>query len=388
MVQEKRVAAVIVAAGQSRRMGFDKLFCEVGGKAVWRTALDAFDSHPLVDELVLVCGENLAAFEAALEAAPAKKPVRLVPGGKTRMHSVKNGVEACENAALVAIHDAARPFVTEAVITAAVEAAAECGAAAPAVPLKDTVKEAENGKVVRTLSRGGLAAMQTPQVFLRGAYLAALGGIPQADYAAVTDDCMVMERAGKEVRLVDGSYENIKITTVEDLPDNAASDKADATSLRIGHGYDVHRFAPNRRFIVGGVDIPHPVGLLGHSDADVLLHAVTDAVLGAAALGDIGKLFPDSSDEFKDADSLVLLRRAAAAARTAGFAAVNVDATVVCQAPKLSPYIAAMRGNIAGALGIDESAVNVKATTEEGLGFTGAREGVAAHCVALLAKAR
>lgn len=385
MLHGHTVTAVIVAAGSSARMGFDKLAYEYGGSSVLAHSLAAFDAHPAVDGIVLVAGANEALARAALKHL--QKPARLVKGGATRADSVRAGLAAVSGE-YVAIHDAARPFVSAEVITAALEKALETGAAAPAVPVKDTVKQAAGGFVTATPPREGLFAVQTPQCFSTALYRAAL---ERAGQAPVTDDCSVAERAGFPVALTVGDYANRKITTPDDLPVPApgpqeqAAEK-EAAAMRIGHGYDVHRLVEGRPLILGGVTIPFEKGLLGHSDADVLAHAVMDALLGAAALGDIGKLFPDTDPAWAGADSLQLARRVAARLRDAGWQVVNVDATVLCQRPKLAPHIPAMRHNLAGALGVSPACISVKATTEEGLGFTGSGEGIAAHGVCLLAR--
>lgn len=368
----KTVTAVVVAAGASSRMGFDKLAWPLAGGTVLGASLSAFDRHPLVTDLVLVYGKNEALARA--EAARCKKPVALVPGGATRAASVASGVRAAAGE-LVAIHDAARPFVSEAVITAALQAAAEMGAAAPAVPVTDTVKRAGEGLVRGTPPRQELFAVQTPQCFDRAVYVRLLeaGGCD-----AATDDCQLFERAGLPVRLTPGDYANRKLTTPHDLKGESA--------MRIGHGYDVHKLVEGRPLILGGVKVPYEKGLLGHSDADVLTHAVMDALLGAAALGDIGSHFPDTDPAFKGADSLALARQVAALLARQGWRVENIDATLLCQAPKLAPHIPAMRGNLAAALGLPVEAVSVKATTEEHLGFTGEGLGIAAHAVALLAR--
>lgn len=368
----KTVTAVIVAAGSSRRMGFDKLSCRISGGTVLEMSLGAFDRHPLVRDIVLVTGENEDPARAA--AAACEKPVTLVRGGATRAISVRNGVSAASGE-LVAIHDAARPFVSEAVITQALEAAASTGAAAPAVPVKDTIKQAEDGRVKGTPSRETLFAVQTPQCFDRALYLELLA---HAADDSITDDCQLFEQAGRTVVLTAGDYANYKITTPEDLKGE--------TSMRIGHGYDVHKLVEGRRLILGGVDISYEKGLLGHSDADVLAHAVMDAVLGAAALGDIGKHFPDTDPAYKGADSLELARHVARLMVGQGWKIENIDSTILCQAPKLAPHIPAMRRNLAEAFGISEEQVSVKATTEEKLGFTGAGEGIAVHAVALITR--
>ena len=353
---EKTVSVVLVAAGSSTRMGFDKLSFDLGGETVLHRSIRAFSQCPQVTELVLVAGKNRDFV--AQQAADCQKPVQIVAGGATRAESAKNGVLAAHGE-LVAVHDAARPFVSAAVITAALEAAARCGAAAPAVPVKDTIKTAARGDgktvppdctVQTTPDRSTLYAVQTPQCFDRTEL--------DADRARlVTDDCSLFELTGRPVQLTQGDYANLKITTREDLPRPAQRKE---TEMRIGHGYDVHRLVEQRKLILGGVEIPFEKGLLGHSDADVLTHAVMDAVLGAAALGDIGQHFPDNDPEYAGADSLL------------------------CQRPKLAPHIPAMRANLAAAFGLPVEAVSVKATTEEHLGFTGEGLGIAAHAVALI----
>lgn len=373
MLHGKTVAAIVVAAGASTRMGFDKLAFRFAGKTVLEHSLTAFARHPAVDELVVVVGKNREAASAF--AKTCAKPLRLVEGGATRDASVRSGLAAV-TADYVAIHDAARPFVSEAVITGALEGAFACGAAAPAVPVKDTVKAATDGLVTATPPRETLFSVQTPQCFATALYRRALA---QAGSAGVTDDCSVLERAGLPVRLTPGDYANLKITTREDLPAGTGVE-----TMRIGHGYDVHQLAEGRKLILGGVEIPYEKGLLGHSDADVLTHAVMDALLGAAAKGDIGQLFPDSDPAYAGADSVALLRRVGRVLEEAGFAVENIDATILCQRPKLAPHIGAMRANLAAALGLPAEAVSVKATTEEGLGFTGKGEGIAAHSVCLL----
>ncbi len=369
------VTAILVAAGASRRMGFDKLSYRLpGGRTVLEASLQAFADHPRVTQLVLVAGANLDTCRAL--AARCAKPCAVVPGGATRADSVRAGLAAAAGE-LVAIHDAARPFVSPAVITAALQAAERCGAAAPAVPVKDTVKLADDARrVVSTPDRAHLFAVQTPQCFRRSLYLQALKAVQGEPARLVTDDCSLFELAGLPVELTAGEYANLKITTAEDL-------KGERT-MRIGHGYDVHRLTAGRRLILGGVEIPYEKGLLGHSDADVLLHAVADALLGAAALGDIGQHFPDTDPRYRGADSRKLLAAVGKLLAQAGYRPVNIDATVLCQAPKLAPHIPVMRQNIAAALGMDVGKVSVKATTEEHLGFTGSGEGIAAHAVALI----
>lgn len=369
------VTAIIVAAGASRRMGFDKLSYRLpDGRTVLETSCALFAAHPAVDELVLVAGGNRPQCEAIAAACP--KPCTVVQGGATRADSVRSGLAAAKGQ-LVAIHDAARPFASEQLITDALQAAAKTGAAAPAVPVKDTIKVADkDGRVVTTPDRATLYAVQTPQCFDRALYLQALDAVSGEKASLVTDDCSLFELAGLPVTLTAGDYANLKITTKEDLQKE--------NTMRIGHGYDVHRLVEDRKLILGGVEVPYEKGLLGHSDADVLLHAVMDAVLGAAALGDIGQHFPDTDPAYKGADSLALTREVAKIIAAHGYKVGNIDATILCQRPKLAPHIPAMRQNIADAFGLPLDAVSVKATTEEHLGFTGEGLGIAAHAVALI----
>ena len=262
-------------------------------------------------------------------------------GGSTRAESARSGVAAAHGR-LVAVHDAARPFVSQSVIADTIAAAARRGAAAPAVPVKDTIKQAKGGDgktvpegymVENTPDRSTLYAVQTPQCFDRAAYLAALDELDEDSARLVTDDCSLFELTGRPVELVRGDYANIKITTREDLPRAGNGGK----KMRIGHGYDVHRLVEGRKLILGGVEVPYEKGLLGHSDADVLAHAVMDAVLGAAALGDIGQHFPDTAEEYAGADSLMLARRVAEIMTEHGWRIENIDATILCQRPKLAP---------------------------------------------------
>ncbi len=384
---EKSVSAVLVAAGSSTRMGFDKLSFDLGRETVLHRSIRAFEQCPDVTEIVLVAGKNRAFVEQ--QAADCAKPVRIVPGGATRAESAKNGVLAAAGE-IVAVHDAARPFVSQAVIAAALAAAARCGAAAPAVPVKDTIKQAARGDgktvpdnclVKNTPDRSTLYAVQTPQCFDRAAYLAALEELDEEKARLVTDDCSLFELTGRPVQLTQGDYANLKITTREDLP---RPEQKEEHKMRIGHGYDVHRLVEDRKLILGGVEIPFEKGLLGHSDADVLTHAVMDAVLGAAALGDIGQHFPDNDPAYAGADSLKLASHVAQILKEHGYRIENIDATILCQRPKLALHIPAMRANLAAAFGLPADAVSVKATTEEHLGFTGEGLGIAAHAVALI----
>ena len=389
---ELRCSAVVPAAGSSTRMeGQDKLLLPLEEQPVLLHTLRALELCPYLAEIIVVTREDLIVPIGQLcRDAGLSKVRKVIVGGATRTHSVLAGLgELPSGAELVAIHDGARPLVSQEVLETVIFRAAECGAAAPAVPVKDTIKQAKGGDgktvpegcmVENTPDRSTLYAVQTPQCFDRAAYLAALDELDEASARLVTDDCSLFELTGRPVELVQGDYANIKITTREDLPRAENGGK----KMRIGHGYDVHRLVEGRKLILGGVEVPYEKGLLGHSDADVLAHAVMDAVLGAAALGDIGQHFPDTAEEYAGADSLMLARRVAEIMTEHGWRIENIDATILCQRPKLAPHIPAMRAKLAEAFGMPVDAVSVKATTEEHLGFTGEGLGIAAHAVALI----
>jgi len=355
----------------------------LAGRPVLAHTLRVFEEADTVASVVLVVtpGDEEHCRREIVEAYGCRKVAAVVPGGRERQDSVRRGLEALPPAPLVVIHDGVRPFVTPERIAAVVEAAAQHGAAVLAVPAKDTVKLGDPaGLVAETLPRDRLWLVQTPQAFRREIILAAHERA-RAEGFTGTDDASLVERLGGRVALVPGDYANIKITTPEDLA-FARVLTGETVNLRTGFGYDVHRLVENRPLILGGVNIPYGRGLLGHSDADVLTHAIMDALLGAAALGDIGQHFPDTDPRYEGASSLDLLAAVAGLLAESGFAVHNIDATIVAQAPKLAPHIPAMRANLARSLGIDPGRVSVKATTTEGLGFTGTGEGIAAHAVA------
>ena len=376
---------MVAAAGGSTRMGQPKQHILLGHRPVLIHALLALQSADAVDEILLIARpEDVDTFMAQAAEAGVTKLRTAVAGGATRQQSVANGLAALPaETTLVGVHDGARPLIDPDTVAAVIETAAECGAAAAAVPVKDTLKRTDaDGIILDTPDRANLWRVQTPQVFERAALCAAMDAAMAAgkDY---TDDCQLMEAAGHKVKLVKGLDTNLKLTTPEDIALAKALMK-ESNKMRIGHGYDVHKLVEGRDLILGGVKIEYEKGLLGHSDADVLTHAVMDALLGAAALGDIGKLFPDNDPAYQGADSIALLRRVVERLNEAGYKIGNIDATVLCQRPKLAPHIPQMRQILADACGVDVTCVSVKATTEEGLGFTGSGEGIAAHCVCLL----
>ncbi|MBP3655511.1 MAG: 2-C-methyl-D-erythritol 2,4-cyclodiphosphate synthase [Clostridia bacterium] len=387
-------AAVIVAAGRGTRMGLGRnkaLWPVLGVPVIVRTAR-AFEAASLFGEIVVVTGaEDMDEMRALL--AQYSVQAQIVEGGADRQESVRRGVEAVsEEAEIIAIHDGARPLVTREVIAATIESAAAYGSGVAAVPLKDTVKRVdESGVVVDTPRRDALRAVQTPQTFraelIRRAHALYAQGNERGERA--TDDAMLAEWMGERVRLTPGDAENIKLTTPEDLllceqVLIRRGEKKEATAMRIGHGYDVHRLVEGRKLILCGVEVPHTLGLLGHSDADVAYHALTDAILGAAAMGDIGRHFPDTDPQYKGADSGLLLDHVMTLVREKGYAVGNVDVTIIAQRPKLKDYIEQMRENVARHLGVETDCVNVKATTTEKLGFEGEGLGISAHAVACL----
>ncbi len=379
---------LVAAAGNSTRMGCAKQHILLDGQPVLLRTLCTLQAVDTVDEIVLITREEDAAHFAALAAEHGvTKLQKVVLGGDSRQASVANGLAVLPpQTTLVGIHDGARPLVAPEHVAAVIAAAEQIGGAALAVPVKDTLKSADDaGFITGTPDRSRLWRVQTPQVFARAPYEAAMAAA-LAEGRDFTDDCQLMEQAGHPVKLVAGVDTNLKLTTPEDvrLAEALLHDDKEEKSMRIGHGYDVHRLVENRPLILGGITVPWERGLLGHSDADVLTHAIMDALLGAAALGDIGGLFPDTDPAYAGADSTALLAEVVRRLTDAGYHIGNIDATVLAQRPKLKPHIPAMRARLAAVCGIDEAQINLKATTEEKLGFTGAEEGIAAHAVCLL----
>lgn len=376
MYNEKKVTVIIVAAGRGSRFGGDlpKQFLKIGNKTVLERAIEPFQDHPAVDGIIIAASEEYLEHCKNL-CRRFDKTEAVVCGGRQRQDSVFACLEKI-NDGLVLVHDGARPFVTCKVIDRVIEEAYNQGASVPCVPVKDTIRQIgdSEGHSSVTLERSSLFCVQTPQGFhtelLKKAYKRA-----QLDGFTGTDDAGLVERIGGSVALTEGDYANIKITTREDLP------KMD---MRIGSGYDVHQLTEGRKLILGGVEIPFEKGLLGHSDADVLLHALMDAMLGAAALGDIGKHFPDTDERYKGISSLKLLEHVKSLIGDSGYFVGNADITVIAQKPKIASYIPAMRKNIAEILGIEIERVNVKGTTTEKLGFVGRCEGIACEAVCIL----
>jgi 2-C-methyl-D-erythritol 4-phosphate cytidylyltransferase/2-C-methyl-D-erythritol 2,4-cyclodiphosphate synthase len=375
------VAVVIVAAGRGERMGhaIPKQYAPLLGAAMLRRTVEAFARHPGIDLVQPVIGEqDHALFAAAIEGLTLANPVA---GGPTRQHSVMHGLEALapRKPNFVLIHDAARPLVTDSLIDAVISALHRGAvAAAPLLPVADTLRRMENGKWVG-VPREGLMRAQTPQGFRFEKILKAHRDFKTRDF---TDDMALATEAGLDVVAVAGEESNLKITTPKDLEMAEQLLAARLGDIRTGFGYDAHRFAPGDQVWLCGVRIAHDHALEGHSDADAGLHALTDAILGAIGAGDIGQHFPPTDERWRGARSAKFLAHAAQLVREAGGAIVNCDVTLICERPKIGPHREAMRASIAQILMLDPSRVSVKATTTEGMGFTGRKEGLAAQAVA------
>ena len=376
--------ALIVAAGSGERFGGElpKQYLTLAGQPLLRRAVEAFRTHPAVSGVQVVYQPaHRDLYDEAVSGLGLPEPV---PGGATRQESGRFGLERLAEAPagapdLVLIHDAARPLVDAGTISRVVAALEHAPAAIAAVPVIDTLKKGVDGFAAGTVDRAGLWRAQTPQGFRFSSILEAhrrLAG------AGLTDDAAVAEAAGLPVALVLGSPDNLKVTTPIDLERAHRLLGAGLPDVRTGMGFDVHRFAPGDGVMLCGVKVPHGHGLEGHSDADVALHALTDAILGAIAAGDIGSHFPPSDPRWRGVDSTVFLRRAAELVRARGGVIGHVDVTLICERPKVGPHRAAMTARLAGVLEIEPGRVSVKATTTEKLGFTGREEGIAAQAVA------
>ncbi len=376
------VAALIVAAGSGSRHGGElpKQYQILGGRPLLRHSVEAFRSHPAIDRVRVVIGpghEDL--YDGAVGDLPLEPPVR---GGATRQASVQRGLDAFADAPprLVLIHDAARPLVDHAIIDRVIRALDRGQAAVAAVRVVDSLRRDPGGPV----DRDGLWQVQTPQGFdfaaIVAAHRAAMSDLNAGDPA--TDDATLAERAGVEVALVDGAISNLKITRAGDLTTAEAFLAARLGDIRTGSGFDVHKFSAGDHVMICGVRVPHSHALEGHSDADVGLHALTDAILGCVGQGDIGSHFPPTDPRWRGADSAVFLRHAVSLVREAGGVVTHLDVTIICERPKVGPHRAEMVARVAEIAGLRPGQVSVKATTTEGLGFTGRREGIAAQGLA------
>ena len=387
------VWCVLVAAGSGTRSGLteNKVFFRWQGRSVLSRCLDALTMANAYDGVVLVLAEGEQPHFEALTAQEGAQPLvkAVVTGGATRRDSVYNGLKAvpgdCE---IVSVHDAARPFVSPEVVRATISDARAFGSGVISTPVVDTIKhvDPETGRVT-TPERANLRAVQTPQSFDFSRLLAAHERARRESFA-VTDDAMLFEHETGSVHLssAKGAEKNVKLTNPEDFARLAEAEKRTAPILRIGTGFDAHRLKEGRKLILCGVEVPHDRGLDGHSDADVAVHALMDAILGAMGEGDIGHLFPDTDPQYKDISSMLLLENVIALAGKKGYAVENADVTIVAQKPKLASFIPQMRENLARAMRVPPECAGVKATTTEHMGYEGGEIGISAQAVTLLRK--
>jgi len=374
----ENIGLILLAAGSGKRMEADrnKVFMDIKGKPIFLHAISAFIESGVISEYVLVCKEGEESFlKKHLDSLDIT--IKIAYGGKERQDSVYSGLMTLSKSLeFVMVHDSARPYISPDTIRDCSKSLDLNGSAVVGVGSHDTVKRVEDGKICETLDRSNLINIQTPQCFRRVTLIKAHKKA-QRDGFMGTDESVLVERLGEPVYFVHGKYTNIKITTKADI------EKREKNAMKIGHGYDVHAFSKGRKLIIGGVEIPNDRGLLGHSDADVLVHAIIDALLGAAGFPDIGQLFPDTDSQYKDADSLVLLKKIVQLVEEK-FHIQNIDCTLVMQAPKVGEYIPKMKKKLINCLNISNDNINIKATTTEKLGFVGREEGVSAHAVCLL----
>lgn len=381
---------MVVAAGRGERLGApEKVLLPLAGRPMLAWSLLALERAEAIGSVVVVAGPHTReAITRIVRDEAFAKVHAIVAGGERRQDSVAAGLAALlVGTEVVVIHDGARPLADSDLFDRCAKSAAANGAAIAATPVTDTLKRVNTGVISGTVDRAGLWAAQTPQAFRLDVLLRAMAANATE---TVTDEARLCEAAGVPVAVVPASPANLKVTHPEDIGVADALIRARhgaypaAAPVRTGIGYDAHRFAPGRRLVLGGVEIPHDLGLTGHSDADVLLHAIADALLGAAGLGDIGQHFPPTDERFRDADSQNLLREAVRLVREGGWAPGNVDATLIAEAPRIAPYVPVMRERIATCLDISPEAVGVKATTNEGMGAIGRGEGITALATATL----
>jgi 2-C-methyl-D-erythritol 4-phosphate cytidylyltransferase/2-C-methyl-D-erythritol 2,4-cyclodiphosphate synthase len=386
---QSKIYAIVLAGGSGNRMGTEipKVLLPLNGMPALIHSLKIFNSSNEIDGIVLVCPEDKKNQYAALAAEyKIDKLTEIAHGGTERTDSVYNGLCSVNDCSYILIHDGARPMLREKYIDALLKKCKTKKSAIAANPVVNTIKKVDDDQITGTVDRTNLWEVYTPQCFeydfIKKAY----------DYViknsiTITDDASALEAIGEKVYVVDIKNRDFKLTTPSDIK---LVEKLimENNEMRVGLGFDVHRFAQNRRMVLGGVEIPYKLGLLGHSDADVLTHAIMDAVLGAAGLPDIGQLFPDSSEEFKDIYSVTLLKKVMVKVIDCGFRVNNIDAVIACEAPKIAPYREKMIKCLSGALLCSEDRINIKGTTTEQLGFEGRGEGISTRCIASLIKTK
>jgi len=395
-----KVAAIIPAAGSGIRMGLSspKQFFKLGGIPILIHTLQIFQQIDTIGHIIVVAPpESCSLVGEMVQRYHLDKVNAVIAGGKERQDSVRAGLEALpEEVDLVLVHDGVRPFVPVSVVEACLQEAEKSGAAMVAVPVKDTLKSVTSQRTIdKTISRAGVWQAQTPQAATKKLLMEAYSLATEKENFIATDEAGLLELLGQPVKVVEGSEKNIKITRPEDLilarailmeSGKEVKGMEDICQYHSGYGYDAHRLVPDRPLILGGEEIPFEKGLKGHSDADVLTHSLCDAMLGAAGAGDIGFHFPDTEQKFKDISSLQILERVVQLVSEKGYVLENADITVVAQKPKLAPYFAAMKENLAAVCAVALAAINLKATTTEEMGFEGRGEGMSAHAVVMLKK--
>ena len=387
--QKLSIGVVLPAAGFGSRMGtaVPKQFLELAGEPILVRTIRIFLSHPSIDVVAVVLpAEHLASAREQILArfADQRQQLLFTQGGDSRQQSVQNGLNALPGHITgILVHDGARPMLTATVIDSCIEGINDHGAVIAAVPVKDTLKKVNQTTVTRTVDRSRLWQAQTPQAMRRHLLEEAFTHATATNFTG-TDEASLLEHAGIPVHVVEGSEQNIKITRPDDLTVASGLLQEDRLTMKIGHGFDAHQLVAERKLILGGVEVPYHLGLAGHSDADVLIHALMDAILGALGAGDIGHHFPDNDNSYLGADSIKLLGEVMELAQAQHLQIGNCDLTIICQQPKLAPHLAAMQVNIAAACDTPVAQINIKATTTEKMGFIGRGEGISAHAVVLM----
>ena len=380
-----KVSCIVLAAGAGRRMGHDenKIFIKLGNKSIIQWTLSHIEQVKAVNEVILVVADGEADYmEQHIASLGLSKSIKIITGGRERQDSVYAGLQAVsDDVDIVLVHDGARPLAKPALFERVIEGAKTHGAVTIGVPSTDTIKRVDiDGQVLETLNRNELMNIQTPQGFLQDIFKEAQKTAKRDAYFG-TDDVSLVEYIGKDVYILDGDYENIKVTTPNDIAVAKRYLGIKEQQMRVGFGYDIHRLKEGRPCILGGVHIESSVGPDGHSDADVLIHALMDALLGAAGLKDIGYYFPPEDDAYKGISSMILLKHVNSLLKERGLEAYNIDIMVISETPKLKPHIDTMKANLQSVLEIPLDRISIKATTNEMLGAIGRREGIAAQAV-------
>ncbi len=383
-----KISCIVLAAGAGRRMGLEhnKVYVSLGRKSVIQWTLEHVAGVPNLQEIILVVADSeQEVMKEHIQSMILPCPIQIIVGGEERQYSVVNGLaHVSPDCDIVLVHDGARPVADADSFTKVADGAKLYGAAVVAVPSTDTVKRVDaTGVVIETLQRQELYNMQTPQGFQKELFLKAQAHAQATNFLG-TDDVSLVEHLGEPVHIVVGDYKNIKITTLNDVSVAKRYLGVDTNKMRVGFGYDIHRFKEGRPCILGGVTIESPIGPDGHSDADVLIHALMDAMLGAAGLRDIGYYFPPEDDQYKGISSVLLLEKVNSLLKEQGLQAYNIDVMVIAEAPKLKPHIEEMKANLQRVLEIPLDRISIKATTNEMLGALGRREGIAAQAVVTL----